>query len=220
MTRTDIEREIIMATLMTPAKSIVLGEDELYPDEVDAPLVERVDLVVPDLEFMLKQEEHNYLLPLAEHRDGKLVAVGNNGYLEAHQRVDPNYWIYFHLTKPLDGTEPTPVAEVERIFGTSGPMTNSTSQAGTGKTFLFLEDRKILQRGRADIDVIRASEVFTEPPAYQIFANEGAIKVYHPGARSIPEMRALLAQELPSFYAEIEKQFGPLRSINGERVDH
>ena len=220
MTRTDVEEERIIGTFMISAGNIRLGEDEVYQDEVDVPILDRADLVLPDLEFMLRHEPGNYLPPLAEQRDDSLVAVGNNTYLEAIQRTNPSSWTYFHLTRPLSGLTPMTPEKLREHFGAYGPINEVPDQTKDRKTFLFLEDRNRLHRSRTRKQIQQTLDGTALNMGFKIHKEQGAIEIYNTPARLDVEAQTKLMGELPKFYASLEERFGPIRSINGERRDN
>lgn len=227
MPKTDIEQEIVIGTFLSPTNNILLGEDEVYQDEVTVPLVDKTELIIPDLEFMLKHEPGNYHLPLAEQRDNSLIAVGNNGYLEAHQNIGTNS-VYFHLTKPLSGLDPIPTKEVKRLFGIWGPVNKAPSQnLASDRTFLFFEDRNQFQ-GRGTKDFLQrtvdnfASEVAGEPISHICvpYTSQGVVSISNRYGPLDIAAQTRLIQGLPELYTKLEEKFGPIRSINGEKKDN
>ena len=225
MPKTDVEQERIIGTFVGPTNNLLLGDDEIYQDEVTVPLVEKADRVIPDLEFMLRHDEGNYHSPLVEQRGDSLIAVGNNGYLEAHRNVGTNL-VHFHLTRPLNGSDSSSAEEVKRLFGAYGPVGRSPDQEKARSTFLFFEDRTKFQSAdtisflQEAIDGF-ASEVTGKPRA-QIFIPyrpQGAVNISNDYGPLDIGAQTKLMQGLPGLYAELEKKFGPIRSINGEKKD-
>lgn len=224
MTRTDVEGDLILGTFVVDPKTVDLGSDDVYQEEVDVPLIDRTDLVIPDLEFILRHEQENYLPPLVEGNEDGLICVGNNGFLKAHKNVGTGL-IYAHLVRPIFGQEVIPTEVLAKRYALGGPLTDSPKLARDRSTFLFFEKRGLNPDSRMFLqhEVDMFAESVTGKPTHL------PVTLYHAmGVARIPnrygsldiQAQKKLTQGLQDFYASLENTFGPLRSINGEKVDH